>query len=105
MGAETKWSAGNDRMRDNLRQAATKMRGLKDVFENAPDVDPGPFVGVKTQRAMTKIERSNVIEAEDVVCVTMSHQHRVEMFHTMTQSLLAKISRSINDNGLARLFD
>src|SRR5258707_7093126 len=105
MVAQTKWGAGYGRMRDNVRKDDTNMRGLKDVFENAPDVDPGPFVGVKTQRAMAKIERSNVIEAEDVVGVTMSHQHRVEMFQTMTQSLLAKISRSINDNGLARLFD
>jgi hypothetical protein len=92
-------------MRDDLRQAATKMRGLKDVFENAPDVDPGPFVSVKTQRAMAKIQRSNVIETEDVVGVTMSHQHCVEMFQAMTQSLLAKIGRSVNDNDLARVFD
>src|SRR6478672_10251861 len=38
---QTKRRAGLDRMRDNLWQAAAKMRGLEDVPENAADIDPG----------------------------------------------------------------
>ena len=103
--AETKGSAGDDRMRDDLRQAAAKMRRLKDVFENAADVDPRAFVGVEPQRAMTKIQRSDIVEAEDVIGVTVSHQHSVEMLQPLSQGLLAKVSRGINDDGLAGVFD
>src|SRR5258708_8859281 len=38
--AKTERSAGDDGMRHNLRQAPAKMRLLKDVFEDAADVDP-----------------------------------------------------------------
>jgi Tfp pilus assembly PilM family ATPase len=54
---------------------------------------------------MSKIQRPNVVQAEDMVRVTMSHHHRVEVLQSVTESLLAKIRRSINDYGLARLLD
>ena len=40
---------------DELRQAAAKMRGFKDVFENSLDVDPGAIVCIKAQRAEAKV--------------------------------------------------
>jgi hypothetical protein len=92
-------------MRDNLRQAAAKMRGLEDVCEDAADVDPGSLIGIETQCAMAKIQRPNVVEAEDVISMTMSHQHRIEVFQSVTQGLLAEIRRSINDYGLTRVLD
>jgi hypothetical protein len=92
-------------MRNNLRQAAAKVRRLKDVFENAANVYPSPFVSVKAQRAVTKIQRPNIVEAENVVGVTMRYQDRIEMLQSLTQGLLTKVSRSIDNYGLTRVFD
>jgi len=54
---------------------------------------------------MAKVQRSNIVEAEDVISVAMCHQHGVEVFQAMTQGLLAKISRGVNNYGLAGVFD
>jgi hypothetical protein len=54
---------------------------------------------------MAKVQRSNIIEAENVISVAMCHQHGVEVSQPTTQGLLAKISRSVNDYGLAGVFD
>src|SRR5882724_4726644 len=49
IAAETEGRAGDDGVRYDLWQAAAKMRRLEDVFEDAANVDPGPFVRVKAQ--------------------------------------------------------
>src|SRR2546428_1120582 len=102
---EAKRRAGNNGVGNNLRQSSAKMRGLKDITEDAANVDPGAFIRVETQRAMTKVERTNVVEAKDVVGMTVRDQHGVEMLQTITQSLLAKVSRGIDDHGLPGMFD
>jgi hypothetical protein len=102
---ETKLSAGDNRMRNDLRQPPAKMRGLKDVFENAADVDPRSFIGIETQGAMPKIQRPNVIKAKDVIGVTVRYQHRVKVLESDSQSLLTKITRGVNNYRLTRVFD
>jgi len=105
IAAEAKRRARNHGVGNNLWQATAKMRGLKDVTEDAPNVDPGAFICVETQRAMTKVERPNVVEPKDVIGVTVRDQHGVEMLQSITQSLLAKVSRGIDDHGLPGVFD
>ena len=45
--AETR--AGRNDIRNHFRQTATEMRRLKDVFEDAFDIDPGTFVRIDTR--------------------------------------------------------
>src|SRR6266849_2161442 len=52
---KAKLCAAGNRMRDNLRQAAAKMRRLEDVFEDASYIDPRALVCVKPKRAIAKI--------------------------------------------------
>src|SRR2546425_13333017 len=71
--ADAKRCAVDDGMRDDLRQAAAEMRRLKYVLKNSPDVFPGAFVCIKSERAMTKIKRPNVIKSENVIGMTMRY--------------------------------
>jgi hypothetical protein len=102
---ETERRAGDHRVRNNLRQAAAKVRRFKDVFEDAANIDPGPFVGVETERAVAKVKRANVVETEDVIGVTVRDQHRIEMLQTSAQRLLPKISGSVDDDRLPGVLD
>jgi hypothetical protein len=81
------------------------MRRLKDVFEDAFDIDPRAFVGVNTKRAKTKVQRSDVVESKNVIGVTVSDQNSVELFQTEAQSLLAKVCRRINQDSPSPLFN
>src|SRR5438067_11292538 len=79
MAADAKRRAIHDGVRDNLWQAAAEMRRLEHVLKNSADVFPGTFVCVKAERAVTKIERPNVIKSENVIGVTMGDEYCVEM--------------------------
>src|SRR2546423_1598993 len=89
--AEAEWRTVDHRVRHYLRQAAAKMRGLKDVLKNSANIFPCTLVRVQTQRAMAKIKRANVVKTENVIRVAMRNQHRVEMFDFMFERLLAKV--------------
>ena len=102
---EAKRGPIDHRMWDDLRQAPAEVRRLKNVFEDAPDVDPCSLVGVESQRAMAKVQRPNVVETKDMICMAVCHQYCVEMLQMLPQRLLAKISRGVNDDGLAGMFD
>ena len=78
-------------MRNYLRQATAEMRRLEDVFEDAFDVDPRPFIRINAECAKAKVQRANVIETEDVISVTMRDQDRVEMTQAKPQCLLSEI--------------
>lgn len=54
---------------------------------------------------MTKIQRANIVEAENMIRVTVSDQDCVEVLQANSQSLLPKIARRVNDNCLAGVFD
>src|ERR1041385_5264213 len=75
--AQTKRGAVDDRVGHNLRQAAAKVRGLENILKDSPDVLPGAFVGVDAQRSMSKIQRANVIESENMIGVTMGNEDRI----------------------------
>ena len=51
----------NDRVRDQLRQAAAEMCRLKDVLENPSKIDPGDLVREDRHCSVAKIERANII--------------------------------------------
>ena len=75
-------------------------RSLEDVLDD-------PYVRNRStpdQRARV-LERPDVIEAKNMIGMTMRYQDRIEVFQTDTQSLLPKITRSIHDYCLARVLD
>src|SRR5215831_11071766 len=102
---DTKGRATDHRMRHYLREAAPKMCGLKDILKDAADVFPRAFVGIQAQGAITKVQRANVIQAENMIRVTMRHQHRIEVPQSNLQGLLSKIARGINNDCLTGVFD
>src|SRR6266581_3695900 len=63
--AQTKRRAGKDGVRNHLRQAAPKIRRVKDVFEDASNVQPRLLVGVNTKGAVAKIQGPDVVQAKD----------------------------------------
>jgi hypothetical protein len=88
---QAKGSSSHDCVWNNLRQTTAEVRRLKDVFEDAPNIGPGPFVGIDAQCAVPKVQGPNVIETENVIGVTMGYQDRVESFQPVSQSLLPKV--------------
>jgi hypothetical protein len=54
---------------------------------------------------MAEVQRANVVETENVIGMAMRNENRVEMFQPDSQSLLAKIAGSVNDNCLARMLN
>ena len=52
---------------------------------------------------MPKVERANVVEAEDVIGVAMRDEHSVEPLQSLSQGLLAEIRRGVNEDGLPRV--
>ena len=62
-------------------------------------------VVLKDNGTVAKIQRPNIVEPKDVIGVTMRHHHRVKVLESVTQGLLAKVRRSIDDYGLARMLD
>src|SRR5215471_14742142 len=105
IGAETKLGAVDDRMRNYLRQPAAKMGGLENILKDAADIFPRAFVGIEAEGAITKVQRTNVIQAENMISVTMRHQHRIEVPQANLQRLLSKIARGIDNDCLTRMFD
>src|SRR5438132_759428 len=81
------------------------MRRLKNVFEDATNIDPRALVRVQAEWAVAKVERANIVQSENVIGVAVCDQDRVEMLQAMTQSLLAKVGGSIDDDCLAAVLD
>jgi hypothetical protein len=54
---------------------------------------------------MTKIQRPDVVEAENVIGMTMRYQHRVQMFEAGSEGLLPEVTRSVDNNRLPGVFD
>src|SRR5216683_3323069 len=102
---KAKLRAAGDCVWDNLRQPATEMRGLEDVFEDASDIDPGSLICIKSERAVAKIQRANIVKTKNVISMTVSDQDGVEPFQTIAQCLLAKIGRRVDQDRLAHMLD
>src|SRR5882672_4979963 len=75
ISADTKWRTSKDRVRYHQRQPAAKVCWFEDVFEDAPDVWPCPLVGINSHCTIAKIQRPNVVQAKDVIGMTVSYQH------------------------------
>src|SRR5687768_10060801 len=69
--ADAKTGARANNVRDHHRQTTTEVRRLEDVFEHPPDIYPGALVCINAQRSETKVERTNVVEPEDMIGVTV----------------------------------
>src|SRR5438876_1200257 len=78
-------------VRDDLRQAAAKVRRLEHILEDSSDVYPGPLVRIQTQRAMAEVQRPDIVESKNVIGVAMRNQDCIQSLQTMTQCLLPKI--------------
>src|SRR5262245_13182664 len=91
-------------MRNELRQPSADMLTLEDVREDAPQPPPRALTRVYRDGATPEIDRANVVEAEDVVCVAMRNQQRVEPVDLFAQRLLAKISRDIDHHATPVIF-
>ena len=89
--AEAKGRARYDDVWNYLRQATTEMRRLKDVFEDAFDIDPSTLIRIDTERAEAKVQRPDVIKAKDMICVAVCDEHRIELLKTIAKCLLTKI--------------
>src|SRR5688500_13926690 len=66
---DTKLGLRKDRVRDQLRKAAAKVRRPKDVLKNSAEVDPCDLIRKHAHRTVTKIEWPNIVEPEDVIDV------------------------------------
>ena len=97
--------SGRNNIRDYFGQTAAKMRWLKDVLENTFDIDPCAFVCVNAKRTETKVQRPDVVETKNVVCVTVCDENSVELFQTEAQSLLTKVCRRVDQDSTSRLFN
>ena len=97
--------AGDNRVRDDLRQTAAEVGRLEDVFEDAPDVQPRAFVGIDAERAMPEVQGAYVVKPEDVIGVTVRDEHRVKPLQLLAQRLLPKIRRSIHEHRLPVVLD
>src|SRR6185369_3110519 len=53
-------------IRNHFRQTTPEMRRLKDVLEDALDIDPRAFICKNAERAKTKVQRPDIVETEDV---------------------------------------
>lgn len=103
--ADAKGRTRKDRVRDKLRQPAAQVGRLKDVLKDPAKVGPGNLIGEDRHRPVAKIQRPNVIEAEDVIDVAMRDEHRVELADFGPQCLLTEIGRGINEDRLAFVLD
>src|SRR5205085_12182199 len=95
----------DDCVRDDLRQYAAEVRRLEDVLKDAANIFPCALVGIQPKRAVTKVERPDVVKTEDVIGMTVCDENGVEPFDLLPQRLLAEIRRRINEHRLPAMFD
>src|SRR5690349_16968651 len=87
-------------MRHKLRQALITAR-FEDIAEDLTYFLPGALTGKTGDAgAGAKVDRPDIIEAEDVIGMAMSNEDCIEKTDARAQRLLAKIAGSI-DNKLA----
>src|SRR5882762_2691367 len=95
-----------DGVQRNARHGAERWFVIEYVCKHAPDDIKRFFVAVDRQRrALTDIERANVIKTEDVVGMAMREQNGVEAFESNAEGLLAEVRRRINHDVLAAAGD
>jgi hypothetical protein len=98
IAAHGKRRAGMYRVGDQLRQPAADMRRHKNILENTVKVFPGDLVRIDAHRAIAEIQWADVVEAKNVIDVTMCNEDKIEAFDPGAQRLLAKIDGSIDQD-------
>lgn len=86
-------------MKLNLRKRAFRGLRLKNVREGAAENREGFFRGINRDGGfLLLIERTNVVEAKNVVGVGVSVENGVEAIDILTQGLMAEIGRGVDDD-------
>src|SRR5262245_45951533 len=80
-----------DDVRNELWQTSADVLALEDVRKDAPQTPPRALASVYWNGSTPEIDRTDVIEAEDVVGMAVRDQQRVEPVNLFTQRLLAEI--------------
>lgn len=95
----------NDRVRYQLRQATADVGWLEDVLKNAVKIGPGDCVRKYRHRSVAEIQRTNVVQPENMIDMTVRYQHRIDLSDIRPQCLLAKIYRCIDKNCFPGVLD
>ncbi len=86
----------------DARPRGLGLASMKDVGENAPDDSQRFLGGIDRDRlGLQKVERAQIVEAQDVVGVAVSKQHRVDAREARAQGLLAEIGPRVDDHAMA----
>jgi len=81
------------------------MNWLKNVLKDTAKVYPRDLIREYRHRSVLEVERTNVVQAENVIDVTMSYQDRVEPIDLCPERLLTKIYRRIDQDLFIVVFD
>ena len=94
-----------DGMRDQLRQAAAEMDRLEYVLKDPAEIDPRDLIGKNGHRPKPEIQRTNIVEPENMVDMAMRDQNGIQITDVCPQGLLTEIGRGIDEDRLTVLFD
>ena len=103
--SDAKRGVGLDRMRYQLRQAAADVCWLENVLKYSPEVSPRDLVSKDSHRTKPKIQRADIVEAEDVIDMAMRDQNSIEMSDIGPECLLTKVDRGIDKNACVLVFN
>jgi hypothetical protein len=81
------------------------MHGFENVLEDAAKVDPSGLVCEYRHCAVFEIERTNIVEAENVIDVAVRDQNGIKPLDICPQGLLTKIDRCIDEDLFVLVFD
>src|SRR5215475_4454500 len=79
IACEAEWSSVDDGVRHDLGKAAAEVRRFEHVLKDSADVFPSALVCIKSERAVAKVQRANIIKSENMIGVTVSNQDSIEM--------------------------
>jgi hypothetical protein len=83
----------------DLRYAAATRRRIEDVGEGAAQILERAIVGVaRNRRLLQHVEAAYLVEAEDVIGVTVGEQNRIDARDAVGQRLFAQIGGSIHQH-------
>src|SRR6185503_18365629 len=102
---DAKTRAGGNEVGNHFRQTATEMRRLEDVLENSFDIHPRAFIRTDGEGAEAKVQRADIVETKNVICVTVSNQDRIKLLQSKAEGLLSKVGRRIDQHGAPGMFD
>lgn len=95
----------DDRVGSDLRKATADILCFEDIIEDTTQLTPRDLARVDGDGAILEIDGSDIVESEDVVCVTMSDQQGLDAPETAAERLLPEIRRDIDQQPMAVMVD